>query len=185
MKTVLWTVSAIWCILWLFCRFLNAISKPLCSRSRPYCRWPRMGNRRCCVALPVSGTDRTKFPALWTTCMTWRRRRGRSSQRDESGWRWGCETAPVQPCPISTATPTLPSPHSGRCLFPVARRWAGTPLCSNSIGSICCGLVISAKWTEWNLADILFHFCVSVCLSVRTQSHWFEWAEWRIVRRKM
>jgi len=27
------------------------------------------------------------------------------------------------------------------------------------------------------LADIMFSLCVSVC----TQSHWFEWAEWRIV----
>ena len=33
------------------------------------------------------------------------------------------------------------------------------------------------------LADIMFSL-LSVCLSVSTQSHWFEWAEWRIVRQK-
>ena len=56
------------------------------------------------------------------------------------------------------------------------------------ICSTCVNFFISAKWTEWNLADILFSFlcvCLSVCLCVRTQSHWFEWAEWRIVRREM
>jgi len=27
--------------------------------------------------------------------------------------------------------------------------------------------------------------CLSVTLCVHTQSHWFEWAEWRVVRREM
>ena len=35
------------------------------------------------------------------------------------------------------------------------------------------------------LADIVFTFVfLSVCVSVRSQSHWFEWAEWRIVHEK-
>jgi len=32
--------------------------------------------------------------------------------------------------------------------------------------------------------DILFSLLCE-CLSVSTQSHWFEWAEWRIIRREM
>jgi len=31
-------------------------------------------------------------------------------------------------------------------------------------------LFISAKWMEWNWQIYCFHFCVSVCVSVRTQS---------------
>jgi len=34
------------------------------------------------------------------------------------------------------------------------------------------------------LADILFSL-LCACVSVSTQSHWFEWAEWHIVRREM
>ena len=40
-------------------------------------------------------------------------------------------------------------------------------------------VIISAKWTERNWRKSCFHFCV--CPSVRTQSHWFECAEWSIV----
>jgi len=38
-------------------------------------------------------------------------------------------------------------------------------------------LIISAKWTEWNLADIgyCFHFCVSVCLYVCAHSVLLVW----------
>jgi len=48
-------------------------------------------------------------------------------------------------------------------------------------------IFISAKWTEWNWTICCFHFCVSVCVSVCVSAHsvhWFEWAEWCIVRQK-
>jgi len=61
-----------------------------------------------------------------------------------------------------------------------------TTLVFSSAQQVVCYVVLIFISTK----DILFSLlcvCVSVCLSVRlsTQSHWFEWTEWPIVRREM
>jgi len=58
-----------------------------------------------------------------------------------------------------------------------------TSVCADSNNWVTCGMCERLLYdyirqvNGVKLADIMFSLCVTVCVSVRTQSHWFEWAE--------